>query len=158
VDTPPPPVHPAPAELRGLAIHVHQLATPRENQQDEWDYHNMPGYTGELRDAFTVQLQAAGYTVIVARHMPADLVATIQAEWPPGRPGVATLVLTDRGEVVERLSVTIPIIGEDYRTEWLEGDAAVALVHAVSRSPKVAEYARRLREQPRTRPVPQVAE
>lgn len=155
VDSPPPPVVAAPSALRSIAIHVHQLASPPESAQDEWDYHHMPGYTGELRRALVEQLQRAGYTVVVDRRQPHDAVAVVQATWPNDRAGTATLVISAREETVAILSAAIPFVGEPPRIEHLEGDAAVALVHAVSRSPEFHALARDL--EPR-RPTAVIAE
>jgi hypothetical protein len=143
VDTPPPPVQPAPQELASVAIHVHQLVSPPTSEQDRWDYHHMPGLTGELRSAFTQQLEQAGYTVVVDRRIPHDVLALIQAEWPVERPGTASLVLTARGETIARFSESIPILGEPPRTEYLEADAAVSLVDAMSRSSELLRFSQR---------------
>lgn len=137
VDTPPPPVQPAPPLLHGIAIHVHQHVTPPQTEQDRWDYHNMPGLTGELRRAVVIQLQRAGYTVVVDRHQPHDAVALIQADWPYEREGTATLVLNRGDERIATFSAPIPFIGEPPRIEHLEADAAVSLVDAITRSPDV---------------------
>lgn len=138
VETPPPPVQPAPPALQGIAIHVHQHVTPPETEQDRWDYHNMPGLTGGLRQAVVTQLQRAGYTVVVDRHQPHDAVALIQADWPYDRDGTATLVLSDGdGERIATFSARIPFLGEAPRIEHLEADAAVFLVDAISRSSDV---------------------
>jgi hypothetical protein len=144
VDTPPPPVAAAPVALRSIAIHVHQLASPPESAQDAWDYHHMPGYTAELRRALVEQLQRAGYTVVVDRNQPYDAVAVVQATWPSHRAGTATAVISAQGETVAILSAAIPFVGEPPRIEHLEGDAAVALVHAVSRSPEIHALSREL--------------
>lgn len=100
----------------------------------------MPGYTSGLRALFTSQLQRAGYTVVVDRSMPHDLVALIQGDWPSPHPGVATMLLTHDEVVVAELSVSIPIIGDPPR-EFVEGDAAVALVAAMGRSESLAAFA-----------------
>ena len=144
VDRPPPPVAAAPRELRSIAIHVHELASPPKSAQDEWDYHNMPGYTAELRRALVAQLQRAGYTVVVDRRQPHDAVAVVQATWPDDGAGTATLVISRRDEPVVIVSAAIPFVGEPPRIEHLEGDAAVALVHAISRSAEMFALARAL--------------
>lgn len=145
VDTPPPAVQPAPQGLKRVRVYVHQLQGAPQNAQDRWDYYNMPGFTAGLRQAFMSQLQLAGYTVVVDRNMPRDLTAVIQAVWPNDRPGVATMVLTaNDGVVVDQLSASIPFLGEPPRIEFLEGDAAVALTDQLSRSVKIAIFAKQL--------------
>ena len=141
VDTPPPPVQPAPDGLKVMAIHVHQHKTPAETAQDEWDYHNMPGLTAELRRAVIMQLQRAGYTVVVDRMQPHDVVAVVQADWPNDHDGTATLVLENAGQPIATFSARIPIIGTPPRTEHLEATAAVYLVDKISGSQDVRAFA-----------------
>lgn len=142
-DPPPPPVERAPTELQGLAIHVHRLATPAQNEQDEWDYHNMPGYTRYLRGELVHQLQRAGYTVVVGRDQPRDCVAVVQATWPHDAPATATLVMhTTEGVPIATVSVEVPVMPDDYGVEHLEAHGAVELVHALSRSRELRAFAR----------------
>lgn len=152
---PPPPVQPAPPEQRWLAIHVHQLVTPPETPDDQDEYHHMPGYTAMLRDAFSAMLQKAGYTVIVGRKSPRDLVAKVQATWPSNTPGVATLLLLDgsSGRTVQQLSALIPNKPHNGLSVYLEEHAAVELVNALSRSEEVASFAAQLRR----RRTPEIA-
>lgn len=138
---PPPTVERAPAELAALAIHVHRLVSPPETPEDEWDYQHMSGLTRGLRQAFQLALTRAGYRVVVDRRDPRDLVATLHADWPHDRPGVATLKISARGQVVEQLSTEIPIVGEAPRTQHLEEHAAVSLVHALNASQAVRAFA-----------------
>jgi hypothetical protein len=153
VEPPLPPIEPAPRDVAKLTVHVHALVAPPETPQDEWEYHHMSGLTGQLRSAFQSELQAAGYTVIVDRHREADLVATIDADWPVEQPGVATLTLTDGGRTVERLSTAIRLLGTPPETRYLKNEAAQALVRAMSRSEKVAAFAK---DRP-SRATPQIA-
>jgi hypothetical protein len=139
---PAPSVEPAPTTLRVLRIYVHQMATPAENAQDEWDYHHTPGYTTDLRDAFRLALTRAGYTTVVSRHAPSDLTALVEATWPSDRAGVATLTLTSGPEVVDQLSVEIPVLGTTPYMVHLEDHAAVSLVRLLNRSKAVADMAR----------------
>lgn len=139
---PPPPVQQAPAELSKLLVHVHRLVTPPKTPEDEWDYHHMPGYTKGLRAAFQVQLTRAGYTVVLDRRAPRDIVATVQADWPYDHAGVATLKVTAGGRVIDQMSVEIPIIGKPPYTTYLDEHAAVGLVHALSSSEAVRAFAR----------------
>lgn len=140
---PPPPVEPAPAEVAALAIHVHRLVTPPETEADRWDYEHMSGLTRGLREAFQLALTRAGYRVVIGRHDPRDLVATIRADFPRDRPGVATLSLAADGRVVEQLSVEIPMVGDPPRTVHLEEHAAAMLVHGMSASPALRALAER---------------
>jgi hypothetical protein len=139
----------APAQLATLSIHVHRLITPPQTPEDHWDYEHMSGLTRGLREAFQVALIHAGYRLVVGRREPRDLVATVQADWPHERAGVASLTLTAQGKVVDQLSAVIPIIGKPPRTTHLDEHAAVNLVHALNASAPVAEYARN-----RTAPAP----
>src|SRR5262245_43327262 len=70
---PPPPLAPAPEELLGLSVYLHQLANPVENDDDRYDYTHMPGFTFELRNAVGVALAQAGYKVVIDRKTPAEL-------------------------------------------------------------------------------------
>ena len=144
VEPPPPAVARAPDEIARLAVHVFQMAQPPTTAQDEWDYHHMPGYTAELRRRFQTELQQAGFTVIVDRATPADLLATIQSEIPASTNGVATLVLSREGRIVDRISVPVRVSGEPPKTVHLVGEAAVRQVEAMSASAKVAAVAREL--------------
>jgi hypothetical protein len=146
VKPPAPPITRAPLELSSLRIHVHQLATPPETPEDEYDYKHMPGLTRELRDAFQAALVRAGYVVVVSRRDPRDLVATIQADWPLNGPGVASLTLAADGQVLDQLSAIVPVLGESPRKVELYEHGAAALVDALARSAQVSALARRIRE------------
>jgi hypothetical protein len=147
VKPPPPPIAPAPQELASLRIHVHQLVTPPETPEDEYDYKHMPGLTRDLRDAFQVALVGAGYVVVVSRRDPRDLVARIQADWPLDGPGVASLTLLDaQGQVIDQLSAIVPVLGKFPHSAQLYDHGAGAMVTAMSRSTKVGALARWLRE------------
>lgn len=145
---PPPPIQPAPPEQSWLAVHVHQLVSPPETPEDQDEYKNMSGYTSILRTAFSGALQKAGYTVVVGRKNPRDLVAKIQATWPLDTHGVATLLLLDgsSGRPVQQLSALIPAEKHDSSTIYLEEHAAVELVNALSRSAEIAAFANRLKQ------------
>ena len=139
---PAPQVQRASPQLVALSIHVHRLITPPQTPEDHWDYKHMSGLTRGLREAFQVALIHAGYRVVVGRRDPRDLVATVQADWPHERAGVASLTITAKGKVVDQLSAVIPIIGKPPRTTHLDEHAAVNLVHALNSSAALAEYAR----------------
>jgi len=145
VEPPPPIVARAPDEIASLAVHVFQMAQPALTPEDASDYHHMPGYTGDLRRQFQGQLQQAGFTLILDRNTPADLVATIQSDMPHGKVGVATLVLTRKGQVVDRISVPVQVSGTPPKTVHHVGEAAVRLVESLSKSANVASFARELR-------------
>ncbi|MBW2524343.1 MAG: hypothetical protein JRI23_09220 [Deltaproteobacteria bacterium] len=142
VKPPPPQVGRAPAELAQLSIHVHRLVSPPETPADHWDYQHMSGLTRGLRESFQVALTRAGYRVVVGRREPRDMVATIQADWPHDRPGVASLTVSSSGRVIDQLSAEIPVIGRPPRTSHLEEHAAVRLVHGLNGSAKVTAFAR----------------
>ena len=142
VEPPAPVVARAPDAVAGLAVYVFQMAQPATSPQDDWDYHHMPGYTGELRRLFQTQLQQAGFTVLLDRTTEADLVATVQSDMPYEQAGVATLVLSRRGEIVDRISVPVRVSGEPSRTVHHAGEAAVRLVEAMSKSSPLAAVAR----------------
>lgn len=144
-EPPPPIVTPAPAELAGLVVHVFQLVTPAVTPEDDWDYHHMPGYTGELRRLFQLELVRAGFTVTVDRADPADLVAVIQSEMPPGQSGVATLALSSGGAVIDHISVQVPVSGKPPKTVHHSAETAVRLVEAMSQSPAVSQFAMEVR-------------
>ena len=152
-EPPPPIVERAPKEVATLAVHVFQLAQPPVLPEDDWDYHHMPGYTGELRRLFQSQLQQAGFTVILDRATPADLVATIQSDMPHEKPGVATLVVKRQGEIVDRISVAVRVSGRPPNTVHHVEEAAVRLVEAMSKSAAVLAVARDVAAR-RSKPAP----
>jgi len=147
-EPPPPVVTPAPPEVAGLVVHVFRLVTPAVTPEDERDYHQMPGYTGELRRLFQLELVRAGFTVTLDRAAPADLVAVVQSEMPRGQPGVATLALSSGGLIVDRISLPVPVSGKPPKTVHHSAETAVRLVEAMSRSVAVTELARELRTRP----------
>jgi hypothetical protein len=140
-EPPPPRVQRAPATITTLAIHVFQNITPPQTPDDEWDYRHMPGYTASLRQEVQAQLQHAGFTVIVDRKTPADIVATIQSDMPHERTGVATMVLYRRGQMIDRISVPIAVWGASPRAVHMIAHASVQLVEALERSTAVAAVA-----------------
>lgn len=144
--TPPPPrpppavTHVAP-ELGALRVHVHRLVTPAETPQDEDEYHHMSGLTRQLRSAFEVVLARAGYTVVLRRHDPRDLVAQIVANWDNERSGVATLTLESGGRVIAQISGVVPRDTSRPYGDWYMEEGAASLVEAMTRSPAVTELA-----------------
>jgi hypothetical protein len=142
--TPPPatPVQAASPEMRLLRVHVYQGARPPETPEDERDYKTTPGYTHGLRRSFLGALQQAGYTVVLERTAPRDLVAVIHAEWLYDHPGVASLTLRRGDEVVDQLSVVVGLLGTPPHTVHLEQQAAVDLVDALTSSPRVQAFVR----------------
>jgi hypothetical protein len=146
---PPAAVAPVPAALSGISIHVHRLASPVENDDDRYDYSHMPGYTDGMRAALSTALAQAGYKVVLDRRTPADIVAVVYEElsspYPedePRREGVATVALRDRfGNVLDRLSAPVPMVGQGYDSEALDDHAAAALIEAMGRSEPLLRFA-----------------
>jgi hypothetical protein len=124
-----------------LRVHVYEHVHPPETPEDDYENHHTPGHTENLRHAFQVALVRAGYSVVLRRHEPCDLVAHIAAVWEDRTGAAATLKLTADDKVIEQFSDVVPKdLSKDYG-EYYYDEGAARLVDRMSSSPNVAAFA-----------------
>jgi hypothetical protein len=136
---PSPTVRPVPPELAGLRIHVLNASDAESRAAHE----DVSGYTMHVRGAVQRNLARAGYTVVVSRVEPRDLVALVQVNWEGlslhavGGTGVVTLTLQGPQEVVEQLSGLVKV---DQQANLVEA-SVVPLVERIAASVRVQAFA-----------------
>ena len=139
----------APASLTRLRINVHNAQRDRAEKEE-----NVNLYTIFLRQAVEREFARAGYRVVVDPNQPFDVSAIVTlGDFPvtsdDNEQATASMTLRAADRVVDQVSAVVML---DEHKDIAES-GPVALVDAVTRSPKIAEFAASFKPSDEPKPV-----